>query len=760
VKVKAYGHANLEHEVLAHPDTVYQLASLTKPLVATAVMRLVEEGSLKLDDRIRAHFEKLPDTWKEITVAQLLSHTSGLRDYLNPRLLDGNRVYTPREIIDQVILQPLKFVPGQRWEYSNTNYLLLGMLIEKKSGKRFDHYLADQVFRPLGMAATGRRDLEQLCPHRAAAYDWRGDRFTNSRYLEPSAWDNADGGLVSSVADLVRFDAALSAGKVLPSAVLERMWQHTRLPNGKLAPYGLGWESGDVRGHRRVGHGGGRAGASTCYARYPDDEISVVALANCSGVDLRREVVEAVAGMYRAVLLPPHLRKEVSDDQPAAARLVRRLLDDIAAGKRDSTLVAEGNRDIVSEPQRRLTKMLAESKGLVYLGSENTAQRDLHGNGARVAQVRHYKLVTDEVVEYLTVYLTADGLVADQDVYERPGARTTEPPKSVDDIVLAEMKAQNIPGCSVAVLHDGRAVFAKGFGKANLELDVAATEQTVYEIASLTKPFTAAAVLTLVNDGKLSLQDKLIDLVDACPAAWGAITVGQLLNHTSGIKDYTSVPGFVRRDAWHARSPAELVGLVRAMPLNFEPGKGWDYTNTGYVLLGMIVERKSGTSYGRFLQDRLFGPLNMHATRVDDLGTVVKGRAAGYTLREGKLVNRPHVDPSNLFAAGGLLSTVTDLAKWDAALYTDSPLSQKQREAMWGNPVHRPQMDNGYGYGWYVNPKSKGGPLVFHGGGTPGFGSRMSRYLTARITVIVLANASHADVDKIADRIAKLWIST
>src|SRR5262249_30405120 len=162
------------------------------------------------------------------------------------RLLDANTTYTPRGIVEQVARQPPRFAPGQRWEYSNTNYLLLGMLIEAKSGKRFDRYLADQVFRPLGMAATGRRDLEQLCPHGAAAYDGGGGRFPNSRYLEPSAWDNADGGLVSSVADLVRFDAALSAGTVLPPAALERMWQRTPLPDGKLAPYGLGWESGDA----------------------------------------------------------------------------------------------------------------------------------------------------------------------------------------------------------------------------------------------------------------------------------------------------------------------------------------------------------------------------------------------------------------------------------------------------------------------------------------------------------------------------------
>jgi CubicO group peptidase (beta-lactamase class C family) len=186
VKVKAYGHANLEHEVLANPDTVYQLASLTKPLVATAVMRLVQDGPLKLEDRVTAHVERLPGAWDEITVAQLLSHTSGLRDYVNPRLLDANKVYTPHEIVEQVARQSPRFAPGQRWEYSNTNYLLLGMLIQAKSGKRFDRYLADQVFRPLGMAVTGRRDLEQICPHRAAAYDWRSDRFTNSRYLEPS----------------------------------------------------------------------------------------------------------------------------------------------------------------------------------------------------------------------------------------------------------------------------------------------------------------------------------------------------------------------------------------------------------------------------------------------------------------------------------------------------------------------------------------------------------------------------------------------
>jgi CubicO group peptidase (beta-lactamase class C family) len=409
VKAKAYGRANLELDVPAHADTVYQLASLTKPFVAIAVMRLVESGSLKLDERIASHFEKLPDNGAEITVSQLLSHTSGLRDYINPRLLEADRVYLPREIVDRVAREPLRFSPGQRWEYSNTNFLLLGMLIEKRSGKRFDQYLDDHVFSPLGMTATRRRNLEEIGLHRAAAYEWKGDRFANSPYLEPSKWDNADGGLVSSLTDFVRFDKALSAGKVLAPALLERMWQRTRLPDGTLATYGLGWESREIRGHRCVGHSGGRAGVSTCYARFLDDDISVIALANVSGVDLRREIVEGIAGMYHPVVLPPHLRNE------------------IAAGTNDSKLVTEGNRKIVAQPQKRLTKMFAELKGFRYLGSETTAQRDLQRNGAKVAQVRHYKIVTDEIIQYVTFFLTADDLVTDLDAYDRPADGKTGP---------------------------------------------------------------------------------------------------------------------------------------------------------------------------------------------------------------------------------------------------------------------------------------------------------------------------------------------
>ena len=223
----------------------------------------------------------------------------------------------------------------------------------------------------------------------------------------------------------------------------------------------------------------------------------------------------------------------------------------------------------------------------------------------------------------------------------------------VDAYVQRLMTKRHIPGVSIAVVKDGEVVLAKGYGLANVELGVPATENTVYQLASVTKTFTATAVMMLVQDGKLTLDDKITERLADLPKAWEKVTVRHLLSHTSGIKSYTSLRDFgktVRKDY----APRDLLELVSKEPLEFSPGDKWNYSNTNYFLLGMLIEKESGRKYGEFMAERIFKPLGMTNTRANDLHAIIPGRAQGYTWDGKALRIGEYHSPTQPFAAGML----------------------------------------------------------------------------------------------------------
>jgi CubicO group peptidase (beta-lactamase class C family) len=336
-----------------------------------------------------------------------------------------------------------------------------------------------------------------------------------------------------------------------------------------------------------------------------------------------------------------------------------------------------------------------------------------------------------------------------------PAANATETGEgsttAVDALVERLRENNHVPGVSIAVVKDGKLVLAKGYGQANVELAVPATADTVFQLASVSKTFTASAVMLLVRDGKLSLDDKLSARLTDLPAAWADVTVRQLLNHTSGIKSYTSVEGFdklSRKDF----SQAEILELVAKDPLEFTPGEKWNYSNTGYFLLGMLIEKASGKPYGEFMAERIFTPLGMDHTRLNDLREVLPGRAQGYEWNGQQLRNGEYVSPTQPFAAGALVSTVNDLVKWDAALANHALLDQATLEEMW-TPTKLKEGEAGYGLGWQTG-KTNDHRVVRHGGGIPGFSTELARYVDDGLTVIVLTNSDSGQAERFARAIA------
>jgi len=322
----------------------------------------------------------------------------------------------------------------------------------------------------------------------------------------------------------------------------------------------------------------------------------------------------------------------------------------------------------------------------------------------------------------------------------------------VDDYVKAEMQKEHVPGVSLAVIKDGQIVYAKGYGFANVEHQVPAKPETIYQSGSVGKQFTAMAVMMLVEEGKIGLDDKINKYFTDAPEAWKDITIRRLLTHTSGTTDYPRDFDF-RRDY----TEDELLKRAEAIPLAFQPGEKWSYSNMGYVTLGILIHKVSGKFYGDFLQERVFKPLGMTTARIISEPDIVPNRAAGYRLVKGELKNQDWVSPSlNTTADGALYLTVYDMAKWDAALYTEKLVKKASLDQLWT----KVKLNNGktadYGFGWSLGEVA-GHRLIEHGGAWQGFRSHIARYVDDRLTVVVFVNLAQGRTDKIAHDVAAIY---
>ena len=320
----------------------------------------------------------------------------------------------------------------------------------------------------------------------------------------------------------------------------------------------------------------------------------------------------------------------------------------------------------------------------------------------------------------------------------------------VDDYLKAEMLKQHIPGVSLAVVKDGKIIKAEGYGLANLELNVPARPETVFKIGSVSKQFISAGILLLIQEGKISLDDSISKFLDGTPETWKPITVRHLLTHTSGI--VREGPGF---DPLKIQSDADVIKTAYSLPLRFAPGEKWEYCNVGYFSLAEIIRKVSGKPWGEYLSDALFKPLEMNSTRTTTMTDLVQDRANGYGWREGKYSNAAIY--LALRPSGAFLSNVLDLAKWDAALYTERLLKQTSREQMWAAVKLNGGTTYPYGFGWELD--SVGGHRqIHHGGSLPGFRAELSRFVDDKLTVIVLTNSDNANPGAIALGVAEFYI--
>jgi CubicO group peptidase (beta-lactamase class C family) len=297
--------------------------------------------------------------------------------------------------------------------------------------------------------------------------------------------------------------------------------------------------------------------------------------------------------------------------------------------------------------------------------------------------------------------------------------------RQLDSYLQAQVDRNHFSG-TVLVAQDGKVLLAKGYGYANAEWRTANTLQTKFRLGSLTKQFTATAIMQLREKGLLRLEDSICKYVEPCVASWMPVTLHHLLSHTSGISGYGGMAF-----------------------LEFPPGTRWQYSDWGYCLLGLVIEKVTGKPYAQVLREQIFEPLEMHDTGYDRAATILGQRAAGYRLVDGRLENAEYIDMAGPYAAGGLYSTAADLYKWDQALYSHLILPRSALKLMWTEVM------SNYGYGWMVStPESASKPpwalpdrlQLVHAGSINGFTSEILRFPNEHVTVIVLANLQDAQV--------------
>jgi CubicO group peptidase (beta-lactamase class C family) len=326
---------------------------------------------------------------------------------------------------------------------------------------------------------------------------------------------------------------------------------------------------------------------------------------------------------------------------------------------------------------------------------------------------------------------------------------------AVADYVKSEMERQHIPGLALLVTRDGKVVRSEGFGLANVEVQVPVKPETIFQSGSVGKQFTATAVMMLVEAGKIGLNDPLTKYFPEAPPSWKNVTVRELLSHTGGFGDYPKDFNF-RKD-W---TEPQLLKLLESIPLAYPPGTKWEYSNLGYLTLGILIHRVSGEFYGDFLRQRIFQPLGMQATRIISEADIVPNRAAGYRLVKGELKNQEWVAPAmNTTADGSLYFSIVDLSRWDAALYEGKLLKRSSFDLMWTPVKLKNGQSNkaGYGFGWFIEERN-GHRCIHHDGSWQGFETAIDRYVEDHLSVVALTNLAGAKPGEITKHVAEMYL--
>lgn len=331
-------------------------------------------------------------------------------------------------------------------------------------------------------------------------------------------------------------------------------------------------------------------------------------------------------------------------------------------------------------------------------------------------------------------------------------AATAPANKQIDALAAQALTQGHVPGLAIAVARDGKIVHAKGYGQANLETGTPVTDRTLFEIGSVTKQFCAVAVLMLVEQGAVKLDDKVSRYLDKTPEAWKDVTIRQMLSHTAGLAEYLGLGFNLRKDY----SRAELFDYIAGQKVDFGPGEGWSYSNAGFALAALIVEKASGLKWEEFVRQRIFTPLEMASGELIAPAKVMAGRASGYAWAGSAHRNSEIMRPMSAFGCGDIVLNVRDFAKWAVALDSGAFLKPESYGELWETVPLNTGRKHPYSLGWF-HGRVNGSPNIYHGGNTYGFSAMISRYPDQKLSVVVLSNLAGQSYEGLARRIAAIY---
>lgn len=410
VKAAGYGLANLELMVPAKPETVYEIGSISKHFTAEAVMLLVEEGKLGLDETLGKYLTEVPSAWRGITLRQVLTHTSGLKDWEAAKVLSYRREYTVDEFIQLLAPFPLDFAPGEQWSYTNTGYPLLGLVIERVSGKSFEEFTAERIFTPLGMTATRFNHPSHIIPNHASGYVEEKGVLRKGEPLRPQVIA-PNGGMLTTVLDMAQWEKFFYTERLLKQASLAQMQTPVRLNSGATFNSGMGLFLDTFRGHRLMLHNGSTvAGFSAVFYTYPDDKLTVIVLCNIDQGNAVNTIATRVASFYGPKLTISAL-PEQPDPAPETSKRLLQMLSTLAQGQESDLLTKEWARFVPPATRAKMAVQLRDLKRWAFLETETLKQK-LDRLGTTVTQIGRYKLLSGQRTIFYTFELAADGRVA------------------------------------------------------------------------------------------------------------------------------------------------------------------------------------------------------------------------------------------------------------------------------------------------------------------------------------------------------------
>jgi len=423
-KAQGYGFANVELQVPASAQTIYQSGSTGKQFTAAGILLLAEASKLSLDDKLAGFFPDAPPSWQRITIRQLLTHTSGIRDYENSSDIDLHKDYDEAALLQVMNRLPLDFEPGTQWSYSNSGYLILGLITSKLAGMHWSDYQSKMLFGPLGMKTTRVISERDIVMNRAAGYELdAAGEIKNQEWVSPSLNRCADGALYYSILDLAAWDAALRKGDFL-SANSRREWMTpVRLSDGSTFQYGFGWDIGEQRGRRLIEHGGSWQGFRTQISRYVDDDLSVMVLTNLASAE-PGELAHDIAGLVEPRLALPDPGSAQRDPDAARSQRLKKVLRAWADGRVDSSMAlglshTATNTAAEAAWRRKTGEQLQALTAWNFLGEDRIGPQPLTWRNEPVTRIAHYALLSGATRHVYRFYLTERGKVADFSVEER-----------------------------------------------------------------------------------------------------------------------------------------------------------------------------------------------------------------------------------------------------------------------------------------------------------------------------------------------------